>query len=423
MPSPTASSAKVAKGNAFSEPPQTLFSRDFVLLFCMTMSCNSFVAVFYCFEQWLEGLSVSPNWRGILLSSMFTMVLIFRQVASVTLLRRGKLLPMAASIVVSSGVMLAYPFVGGPHVIGLILLLRVVQGIALAVFSCCTVAVLVSCIPRGQSARGFAFFSLTLLLPYSIIPALGEQILPLLGGEPHLFAVTALLGIPSLLMLIPLAPRLRTPEMPHEKEGGLSGRELWHAVSHSGLFFVYMSCMTFSIMTVLAIFFMKGLCSITGAHPAWFFTTYTLTIIFVRLLGSSRLDTLPRHKITILCSALLVCCMLGLAWGPLWAFIPLTLLYGLGLGLLYPLLAAMVYDRSTNSTRSINSNVMMATFDSSGMFAPIIGGLVMYEGFGYRGVFAATAVSIAFCGLCMVADMLRVARWKRLGVHHGQHQA
>lgn len=415
MPSPVASSAHAPKGPAFSEPPQTLLSRDFVLLFCMTMFCNSFVAVFYCFEQWLEALSVSPNWRGILLSSMFVMVLIFRQVASVVLLRRGKLLPMAASILVSGGVMLAYPYIGGAHTIGMVLLLRVVQGISLAVFSCCTVSVLVSCIPAGQSARGFAIFSLTLLLPYSIIPAVGEQILPLLGGEPHLFAVTALLVIPSLLMLIPLAPRLRTPEMAQEAEGGMSGRELWHAVSHSGLFFVYMSCLTFSIMTVLAIFFMKGLCSITGAHPAWFFTTYTLTIILVRLVGSNRLDTLPRHKVTILCSALLAFCMLGLAWGPLWTFIPLTLLYGLGLGLLYPLLAAMVYDRSTPTTRSINSNVMMATFDSSGMFAPIIGGLVMYEGFGYRGVFVATAVSIALCGLSMLADKLRLAHWKRQG--------
>ncbi len=417
MPPLAAAPAQTAESNAFPDPPQSLLSRDFVLLFCMTMFCNSFVAVFYCFEQWLEALSVSPNWRGILLSSMFAMVLVFRQVASVVFLRRGKLLPMALSIMVSSGVMLAYPYVGGPHVIGMILLLRVVQGIALAVFSCCTVAVLVGCIPKGQSARGFAIFSLTLLLPYSIIPAVGEQILSLLGGEPHLFAFTALLGIPSLLMLIPLAPRLRTPEMAHTTEGGMSGRELWRAVSHSGLFFVYMACMTFSVMTVLAIFFMKGLCSITGAHPAWFFSTYTLTIILVRLVGSNRLDSLPRHKITILCSALLVCCMLGLAWGPLWAFIPLTFLYGLGLGLLYPLLAAMVYDRSTPTTRSINSNVMMATFDSSGMFAPIIGGLVIYEGFGYRGVFAATAVSIALCGLCMLADKLRVARWQRQGLN------
>ena len=417
MPPLAASPAQTPEGAAFPDPPQTLLSRDFVLLFCMTMCCNSFVAVFYCFEQWLEGLSVSPNWRGVLLSSMFVMVLIFRQVASVVLLRRGKLLPMGTAIIISSGVMLAYPYVGGPHIIELILLLRVVQGIALAVFSCCTVSVLVSCIPKGQSARGFAIFSLTLLLPYSIIPAVGEQILALLGGEPPLFAFTALLGIPSLLMLVPLAPRLRKPEMAQEAEGGMSGRELWHAVSHSGLFFVYMACMTFSIMTVLAIFFMKGLCSITGAHPAWFFSTYTLTIILVRLVGSNRLDTLPRHRITILCSVLLVCCMLGLAWGPLWAFIPLTFLYGLGLGLLYPLLAAMVYDRSTPTTRSINSNVMMATFDSSGIFAPIIGGLVMYEGFGYRGVFVATAVSIGLCGLSMVADKLRVAHWRRQGRH------
>ena len=381
----------------------------------MTMFCNSFVAVFYCFEQWLEALSVSPNWRGVLLASMFAMVLLFRQVASVLLLRRGKLVPMALSIMVSSGVMLAYPHVGGAHVIGMVLLLRVVQGIALAVFSCCTVSVLVSCIPAGQSARGFAIFSLTLLLPYSIIPALGEQILPLLGGEPRLFAITSLLGVPSLLMLIPLAPRLRKPELAHVSEGGVSGKALWQAVSHSGLFFVYMSCMTFSIMTVLAIFFMKGLCTLTGAHPAWFFTTYTLTIILVRLVGSHRLDSLPRHRITLLCSALLVCCMLGLAWGPRWAFIPFTFFYGLGLGLLYPLLAATVYDRSTATTRSINSNVMMATFDASGMLAPIIGGLVIHEGFGYRGVFAATAISVGLCGLSMLADKVRVAYWERQG--------
>lgn len=395
------------------EPPQNLLSRDFILLFCMTMCCNSFIAVFYCFEQWLEGLSVSPNWRGVLLSSMFAMVLLFRPLASFFLLRRGKLLALVLSIGVSSCVMLAYPYVGGAHVVEAIWFLRVVQGIALAVFSSCTVAVLVSCIPRGQSARGFAIFSLTLLLPYSIIPAVGEQILPLLGGEPRLFAMMGLLGLPSLLMLIPLAPRLKTPELPSEEAGGISGRSLWQAVSHSGLFFVYMACLMFSIMTVLAIFFMKGLCSVTGAQPAWFFSVYTLTIIAVRLIGSHRLDSLPRYRVTLLCSAVLACCMLGLAWGPLWAFIPLTCLYGLGLGLLYPLLAAAVYDRSTPATRSLNSNVMMSTFDASGMLAPLIGGMVINAGYGYRGVFVTTAITVSLCGCCMLIDKLRMALRER----------
>ena len=388
------------------QPPQRLLSRDFILLFCITMLCNSFIAVFYCFEQWLKGLAVSPTWRGVLLAAISAMVLIFRPVASFVLLRRSKLAAMWIAIIVSSCVMLAYDYVQGPYIIAQILILRMVQGIALAVFSSCTVALLVSCIPPGQSARGFAIFSLTLLLPYSIIPALGEQLLPLLGSEPRFFAATSILGIFSLVMLLPLAKRLRKPEIAKEKNN-IPDKKLLQTMRHSGLIFVYLACMAFSIMTNMAIFFMKGLCSITGVNPAWFFTLYTLTIILVRLTGSHRLDSLPRYPVTLACSAGLTCIMLGFAWGPVWIFAPLTLLYGIGLGLLYPLLAAAVYDRSTPVTRSLNSNVMMSAFDASGMLAPILGGLVVHAGYGYRGVFTATAISIALCGSFMLLDKLR----------------
>lgn len=402
MPPADVSAAALTAGRT-----EKLLSRDFWLLFCITMCCNSYMAVFYCFEQWLDGLDVSPTWRGALIAALFAMVLVFRPLASVFLLRRGKLAALTLSIVISSLVMLAYPFIGGPHLPVLALALRIIQGVALAVFSCCTVAVLVGCIPRGQSARGFAMFSLTLLLPYAVIPAVGEQILPLLGGEPRLFAATALLGLPSLLMLAPLAPRLRRPELAAVERGGATGRELWRQVRHSGLALIYLACFTFSVMTVQAIFFMKGLCALTGAQPAWFFSLYTTTIMAVRLAGSRRLDGLPRYRVSVACSLLLVFCMLGMAWGPVWAFIPLTLCYGLGLGLLYPLLAAMVYDRSTPDTRSLNSNLMMAAFDASGMLGPLLGALVVQAGFGYRGVFTGTAVSICVCGLAVLADGLR----------------
>lgn len=387
--------------------PPRLFSRDFILLFFMAMCSNSYIAVYYCFEQWMQGLGIAPQWRGVLLSSLFAMVLVFRPLTSVFMLRRSKLGAMVLSLLVTSLVMLAYPYVRPAGAVETILVLRVVQGIALAVYSCCTVAVLVDCIPPGQSARGFALFSLTMLLPYSIIPALSESLIPLLGGEARLFAATALLGIPSFVMIALLARRLRTPEVPPQG-GGLSRAALWRAIRHSRLAFVNLACLAFSMTTVIAIFFMKGLCGVTGAHPAWFFSTYTTTIILVRLFGSHHLDTLPRYRVTTLCAAVLALCMLGLAWGPLWSFIPLACVYGLSLGLLYPLLAAAVYDRSTPETRSVNSNIMMATFDASGMLAPILGGLVMQAGCGYQGVFTAGAVSVACCGLCMVIDRARV---------------
>ncbi len=394
---------------------QKLFSRDFILLFCMAMCSNSYLAVFYCFEQWLEGLQISPNWRGILLSALYAMVLLWRPVVSVFLLSRSKLLPLVAGICVSSCIMLSYSFVSGPHSVFLILLLRLIQGISLAVYSSCVVAVLVSCIPKGQSARGFAIFSLTSLLPYSIIPAVGEHLLPLLHGEAHLFALVAVLAIPALCIVVFLAPKLRKPEIPVYRDvrtRQTPGMAI-HAMTHSGLGCIYLACLCFSIMTILAIYFMKGLCAVTGATPAWFFMTYTITMIFVRIVSGHMMDTLPRYRVVPICALALTISVLGLAWGPLNAFVPLTIVYGLGLGLLYPLLASTIYDRSSEETRSINSNVMMLTFDASGMLAPLMGGAVISAGFGYRGVFSTAALMVFCCGVFMVLDRLRLALWDR----------
>lgn len=392
------------------EPRPKLLSRDFVLLFLMAMCSNSYIAVYYCFEQWMQGLGIAPAWRGVLLSSLFAMILIFRPLTSIILLKHGKLWSMLISLVVCTLVMLAYPFVQPHNAIEVILALRLLQGVALAVYSACTVAVLVECIPPGQSARGFALFSLTMLLPYSIIPGISESLLPILGGEARLFAVMAILGIPSLIMVLLLAKRLKKPEMPAEGQGSMSVQAILHSILHSGLGYLYMACLCFSMMTTMAIFFMKGLCQVTGEHPAAFFTTYSITIILVRVFGSHHMDTLPRHKVTIICAAILALVMLGFVMAPQWAFIPLACVYGLALGLLYPLLAAGVYDRSTPQTRSVNSNVMMATFDASGMLGPILGGAVLAGNMGYRGVFIAASITVALCGTFMLLDRMRLRR-------------
>jgi MFS family permease len=386
-----------------------LLSRDFILLFCLSLCSNGHIAVFYCFEQWLEGLAVSPNWRGVLISSMFAMVLFLRPPASFLLLRGGRLPALAFSTAALIAVMLGYLWLPGAYLVEGVLALRVTQGIAIAVQSSCITSVLVNCIPPGQSARGFALFSLTVLLPYSIIPAISEKILlPLLGGvEPRLFALTGLLAFLSLLLVIPLAPRLKQAELPVENQSGGSRGALWNSVRHSGLLCIFLACLCFSVMTVLGIFFIKGLCSVTGGQPSLFFSTYTVTIILVRLLVSKKLDALPHHSVSIVCALGLALCMLGFAWGPLWAFVPIASLYGLGIGLLYPLLASVVYNRSTPFTRSFNSNMMMSAFDASGMLAPLIGGLVIHAGFGYRGVFTTTAIFITLCGLWTLLDWFR----------------
>lgn len=391
---------------------QGLMSKDFLLLFGLTLASNCYIAIFYCFEQWLEGLGTPPEWRGILLGALFAMVIIFRPVASVYFQEHSSLGAVVVSVIVTSLVMAAYQLVppGSALFVWVVLALRIVQGFFLAVFSACTVSTLVTCIPPGQGARGFALFSLSLLLPYSIIPSIGEYLLPIVGGEAELFAITALMGIPALFMAGFLAPKLRlsgqqgtgTATVHHH----MGFRETLKNVEHAGLGVIFLGIFLFGMTTNTCIFFIKGLTTVTKDNPAHFFLFYTVTIMLLRVLGNRSLDRLPRTSLVVVCSLLMSAGIICIAWGPHWAYIPATIAYGVGLALAYPLMAAIIYDRSAPDMRSFNSNFMMLMFDISRMLAPVCGGMVLSLDLGYRGVFATAAITQALCGFLTVVDWL-----------------
>lgn len=383
--------------------PQTLWSRDFLLLFMLAMFSNSYIAVFYSFEHWLVTLGISPNWRGGLLSAMFIMVMLGRPIASIWVIRHNALPIMALAIILNSLSMFTYAYLESPYSI---LLLRMGQGLALAAFSSSVISVLVRCIPKGQSARGFALFSLTMLLPYSVIPLLSEKILPLLGGESHLYMWVGCMGLPALCMLWPLA-RTVNPRVMAAQPSASSLSALAHALWHSGLGWVFLACACFGSMIILVICFVKGLAQVDGINPSLFFTAYSSMVILTRLLSGNHLDTLPRMPVIHSCALCLAVALAGMALGPSWSFLPLAGLYGLGLGLLYPLLAAIVYDGSTPESRSINSNMMMLSFDFSASIGPIMGGLVISAGYGYSGVFLLATVMVCLCSLCALLHSLR----------------
>ena len=393
---------------------EKLLSKNFILLFFLVLSSNCYLSIYYCFEQWLERIAVSPNWRGFLLGSLFGMVLFTRPIASVFLLRYSKLPAITISILIASATMLTYRYlpVHSPYFVWMVLGLRLTQGFFLAIFSSCTVAVMVNCFPPGQSARGFALFSLTTLLPYALIPSGGELLLPIIGSEPELYALVSLLAIPALIMTVLLAPLLRSPEITtnHENNAEQNITSIMHSVLHSGLSLVFLSVLLFGLTTNTAIFFMKGLCRLTGGNPADFFLFYTSTIMVLRLLANNRMDSLPRYRVVPVCALLMGAGLAIIAWGPYWAYIPATILYGASLSLLYPLLAAAICDRSTQAARTINSNFMMLMFDAAGLCAPILGGFVIQQGLSYRGVITLASCLIVTCGLCFLADRIRIAK-------------
>ncbi len=355
-------------------------------------------------EQWMAGIAIAPSARGVLLAVLAAAVFLTRPLATWHLYGRSKLRAMVLGILLASLSLLCYPFIHQEYAVTEIFCLRCFQGVCLAVYSSATVSLLVDSLPKGQSARGFAIFSLTLLLPYAVIPAVGESLIILLGNEVNLFAATAVLGIPALLTV----PLLSNGSMKKEstKKEEKSAALMLQSLHPRVLGLVYLSCVTFSIMTNGAIFFMKGLCQIIGAQPAYFFTTYTSTIMLIRLLGNTFFDRLPCYPVTIFCSALLAFCTAFMAFCNGHTLIMLSIIYGVGLGLLYPLLAAIVCDRSSPELKSLHSNIMMAGFDLSGFLAPVIGGILLNAGFSYQAVFLSISISITVCGVSLFCDRI-----------------
>ncbi len=390
---------------------ERLITRDFLLLILLALCANCYLAIYYCLEQWLKQVNVTPGWRGLLLGSLFGMVFVARPLVTVLLLKANRMPPLLFSILASGGALFAYQFlpVGSPWFEWMALGLRLLQGFALAVFSSCAVSLLAGCIPPGQSARGFAIFSLTFLVPYGVTPTVGELLLPVVGGEPALFAWTSSLVLPCLLAIYLMRSRLRVPEVsvnPGE-DFAVFRRKLFHTVAHSGLGIVFLAILSFGLCTHICICFMKGLCSLTGGDPTQFFFYYTFTIIAVRLLFSQHFDGLPRHRVVPAAALIMALGLAAVAWGPLWAYVPGTIVYGVSLSLVYPLETAAVYDRSTPETRGVNANLMSSMFDMAALLAPLAGGGVLHAGLDYHWVVTAGALSCFMSGVLFAADGLR----------------
>ncbi len=385
----------------------SLWSMEFSLLFLISMFANTYLAIFYGFEYFLAENAVLPEWRGVLLAAMGMAVLCMRPVVSIWLLHHKGVVLMACALLCNSILMVLYGFVTTPLSI---FLLRIGQGVCFAAMHSSAVNMLVQCIPKGQSARAFGLFSLTMLLPFAIVPAIAELILPYLPHAAYLYSYTALLGVPALFCLGLLTWRLKDHPIEHITNT-FSLKHAWHSMRHTGIGLLFLASFLFGYGIVIVNYFTKSLCVQKGTPLGIFFVITCAMIMLTRLVMSKRIDTLPRFFSTSCCAFVMASCILGFALAPTWALYPLATIYGLAVGFLYPLIAASIYETSTDETRSLNANTMMLTYDASTVSATLMGGFILNWGLSYVSVFVQAALFVS-CVVACVALFVRVQQKK-----------
>jgi MFS family permease len=271
----------------------------------------------------------------------------------------------------------------------LLILVRLVQGVAFAAcFNGCATAI-VDRIPSGNRGQGIGLFGVFGSLAVAVGPMLGEHVLNSFGFRGYFLLLTAF-GIAgfvlSLFITEPEGVSKRKPALGFfltaYKNGYLSMMAM-AMVFGSG----------FAAMNTFFPLYAKSL----GLQAGLFFLCYGASLILIRLFLGGLPDRINRDKLIFACLlgfGVMLSCTSQISHLSQTCF--LGCLFGLVQGLSYPAMMARMVDRSTDHNRGVVVALFTGSFgvginasslawgsiaDANGLpFMFVVGGLLMFVG-------------------------------------------
>lgn len=399
---------------AASQPQHpSLWSFEFMALCAISVLAFCNIAIFYGFYAYLTEIGIPPAWRGPLMGLEPLTALLVRPFLGRFLTLNNGVRFMRVGLCLATLSLLCYPFTTSIPALAAV---RMLHGAGFVIIAGGLMGILTAFLPREKSAQGFGLFSVTILIPYAIMPPFVELMLPLLPGHGWAYAVAAPLMLPAFFLLIPLGRKTRAlaSAMSPEHLERPSWAEVRAGVRSAGVLLLVVANMCLVAAHSLVFFFMRDFALGLGAgNPGMFFTCANAATISLRVLGARALNRIDQ-------GGMLARAFFGLAaLLPLfvWAGIPgvlwgMAALYGTGMALTMPLINASMLHISPPRLRAFNANLLMVAVDAGFFVGPFVGGMLMAAGWTVGGLFGLGGALMACAGFCVlpVARQMRLAK-------------
>lgn len=352
--------------------------------------CN--MAVFYSFFDYLARIGIPVAWRGFLLGLEPMSAFVLRLAAVPLLHAKNAVAAMIAALIVIMVVLFSYGWV--VTVQGLIIL-RVIHGAAFVLLVSAAMALVVYFIPKEKSGQGFGFISVSVLVPYAMMPLITESLKGYTQNEAQIYRGVTILAIPALLLLVMLQKRLKN--VLSGVEGVLVKRPKIDEIRRNlkapriPLLLLVNLFIYFSYATVF--YFMKGYAAVSSiTEVGWFFTIATLVMIALRLAGGLFFDKIDKTRMLQVFMFLLVPCfvLLGHTIGNSMLYL-MAGYYGLCIGFILPLLNGLLFDVSAPQLRGVNVNLALFAMDAGFFISPYLGGALIASGHSFGFLFTLCA--------------------------------
>lgn len=387
-------------------PPLLTFRFLALCLFTLLAYCN--ISVFYSLYLHLETLGVAQAQRGPIIGASSLATILCFLLASPWLTVRNAPLWIFAGIAVLLGCGGGYLLAAGP---AQLLALRLLNGAGVYLLSAPAMMLLVAHIAPERSGQAFGLYSVSALLPYSIIPALFDRLNPLLPSPAWGYAIMSLALLPAAAINLVLLRQdsrqgrpARQPQPEAASPASLAAtlRFTWENLRRARTSLLLAINAVYYLNFAALFFLSKSLFESRGlGGVGLFFSIQTALMIVIRLCAARLFDVVDRLRLIVWCYALTAA-----GFALLWAAHGLALevcaalVLGLGMGVGPPSLNGLMYAISEPRLRGVNSNLMTMALQAGSFLGPILGGLAVgavgYAGFLGVGV-AANLGGMALC--------------------------
>ncbi len=357
--------------------------------------CNT--AVFYSFHEYLLGLGFKAGQAGFLIGLYSLCSMLFYAAASQRITTQNAFRTMIAGMLMIAGCAAAYHFTENYWILSLV---RIVGGIGSFCIMASSMVVLVGIIPEGKSGTAFSLYSVALLAPYSVMPALAEMIRPWVDSVSMLYTLTGFLFFPAMgLAYIACHDRtIRIKTTSEKKQPTASFKERKKNLLRTPVLILLLTNCIYFILFSSLFYLYEGYAIKRGiTNPGYFFTIQTGVMVAVRFLGSYIFDRFSKPVLVIVSLVITSLCfiMLHALPSPGWIY-PVAVAFGLGMGLCVPPLNSLMYLVSEPEWQGYNVNMMMLTVHLGFFTGPFIGSPVIAAG-GYS-MFLLGAALLTLCG-------------------------
>jgi predicted MFS family arabinose efflux permease len=364
--------------------PERLFSRDFILLNLIFFVASTATAIFFQFHRYLRFLGIPEGWSGFIIASDAIPALILQPILGVFLNNNNARRWMFGGAACMIAALLSYVFAS---TVTALVVVRIFQGTGFTCLIAAMMVLVVYRIPSQKSGAAFGVVSTVRLLPYALIPPLMSGYF----GAPQDFTKALTYSVLPMALSLVAVLLLKSPDILPEESGPrqyINKSELIENLKNRRVFILLLVNLLLYSGYTTVFFFLEGYDRKMGIeNPGLFFTIATMTMIGVRVFGSTLFDKINKVYLTLWSMAGLALCYAALPLTSFNSFFYILAFFtGLGWGVVMPVLNALMYDVSAPHLRGLNLNLSLVMMQGGFFIGPFLGGLI-YRWWGYSILF------------------------------------